>query len=73
MLVRTSSGPLLQRLIRAGRLALTLLTPEQVPGSHGLRSLAREQIAHGKKLTELRSSFEALRTLLLQRLPAIRE
>ena len=72
-LVRTSAGPLLQRLIRAGRLALTLLTPEQAPGTYGLRSLASEQLAQGKTLTELRRSIEALRALLLQRLPPIRE
>ena len=72
-LVRTNAGPCLRRLMRAGRLALTLLTPDQAPNTYGLRSLASEQLAQGRLLRELRNSTAELRTLLLQRLPPICE
>ena len=68
-LVRTNAGPRLQRLIRAGRLALTLLTPEQAPGTYGLRALASEQLAQGKMLREQSKMLQQL----VERLPPIRE
>jgi len=61
-LVRAAAGPVLQRLMRAGRLLLVLLTPQQAPASFATRELAvgQQEIAAGMRLLLQRAALPAI-------------